>query len=200
MGKGSNLYFQQQQARQLREMERHQAAASGRPLRKLTWTERNVLGLKDEPEDRPQAPRARGTGGRRDRRPSATTLPEVAAQRSTSDDGSTSAEQRPTSGGTAGGGPGLVLDGYLVLVAWDGETLTVTARNKAAQIALRGPDHREGPLVLRADEIASTELKPATALVNGRITVRTTAGRTYPLHFRRRSNAEFARLYKALPG
>ena len=163
MGKGSNLYFQQQQARQLREMERHQAAASGRPLRKLTWTERNVLGLKDEPEDRPQAPRARGTGGRRDRRPSATTLPEVAAQR-------------------------------------DGETLTVTARNKAAQIALRGPDHREGPLVLRADEIASTELKPATALVNGRITVRTTAGRTYPLHFRRRSNAEFARLYKALPG
>jgi hypothetical protein len=47
MGKGSDLYFQQQQARQLRALERHAAEQSGLPLRELTWTERNVLGVKD---------------------------------------------------------------------------------------------------------------------------------------------------------
>jgi hypothetical protein len=47
VGKGTNLYFQQQQARQLRELERHAAEQSGLPLRQLTWTERNVLGVKD---------------------------------------------------------------------------------------------------------------------------------------------------------
>ena len=47
MGKGSDLYAQQQQAKQLRAIERATAAASGQPLRKLSWTERTVLGVKD---------------------------------------------------------------------------------------------------------------------------------------------------------
>jgi|LULQ01.1.fsa_nt_gb hypothetical protein len=47
MGKGSDLYAKQQQAKQLRAIERSTAAAAGQPVRKLSWTERNVLGVKD---------------------------------------------------------------------------------------------------------------------------------------------------------
>jgi hypothetical protein len=47
MSKGSNLFAQQQQAKQLRAIERSTAAAAGQPVRKLSWTERNLLGVKD---------------------------------------------------------------------------------------------------------------------------------------------------------
>jgi len=47
MGKGKDLYAQQQQAKQLRAIERSVAAAAGQPARKLSWTERMVLGVKD---------------------------------------------------------------------------------------------------------------------------------------------------------
>jgi hypothetical protein len=106
----------------------------------------------------------------------------------------------PRGAGTAEGAPGRQVRGYMIDVTWDGQTLTVLPSNLAARVALLGQDHREGALALAADEIESTELKPANALVNGRITVRTKDGRTYLLHFRRKSNTEFARLYKALPG
>lgn len=46
MGK-KGLYFQQQQAKQLRAIERNTAQAAGRAPTKLSWLERNVLGVKD---------------------------------------------------------------------------------------------------------------------------------------------------------
>lgn len=47
MGKGNNLFGQQLQAKQLRAIERATAAAAGQEPRKLSWTERYVLGVKD---------------------------------------------------------------------------------------------------------------------------------------------------------
>jgi hypothetical protein len=47
MGKGSDLFAQQQQAKQLRAIERSTAAAAGESARPLGWIERNVLGVKD---------------------------------------------------------------------------------------------------------------------------------------------------------
>lgn len=43
----SNHYHKQQQARQLREIERNTALAAGVQPRKLTWAEKNVMGVKD---------------------------------------------------------------------------------------------------------------------------------------------------------
>jgi hypothetical protein len=197
MGKGSNLYFQQQQARQLREMEKHQAAQSGRPLRKLTWTERNVLGLKDEPSTPPPESGAESEWTAEEEARYARLRRKE--DRHTANE-ATEAVGVPSSAAAKEVASSIGVRGYLISVTWDGQTLTVIADNKIARVALQGKDHGEGPLVLQADEIASTELKPAGALTNGRIAVRTRDRRTFLLHFRRKSNAEFARLYKALPG
>lgn len=47
MGTGSRIWLAKQQAKQLRAIERAQAEQSGLPLRKLTFIERHVLGLRD---------------------------------------------------------------------------------------------------------------------------------------------------------
>ncbi|WP_300640510.1 hypothetical protein [Nocardioides sp.] len=201
MGKGSNLYFQQQQARQMREMEKHLAAQSGQPLRRLTWTERNVLGLKEEPETHGRAfPRLTPPQptppqpSRRDPHPPADEV-EVSGEPA----GGT-APQAPPAVQPLEGSPGMGVRGHLIDVTWDGRHLTVSADNAAARIALRGPEHASGPLVLPAEQIASTELKPPGTLTNGHLTIRTTDGRSYLLHFRRKQSSAFARLYKSLPG
>lgn len=46
-------YHKQKQAQQLREIERNTAAAAGVEPRKLTWTEKNVMGVKDPKNPRP---------------------------------------------------------------------------------------------------------------------------------------------------
>lgn len=90
------------------------------------------------------------------------------------------------------------LRGYMIEVTLDGETLTVEGTNKPARIALRGIDHDAGPVVLNREQIASVEHKKASALVNGKVTVKTATGEKYDLHFRKKSNDEFEQLAAAL--
>lgn len=88
--------------------------------------------------------------------------------------------------------------GYMIDVTLTDEALTVEGTNKPAQVALRGERHSEGPLVIPRNEIASVEHKKANALVNGSVTVKTTAGERYVLHFRKKSNDDFTALAAAL--
>lgn len=88
--------------------------------------------------------------------------------------------------------------GYMIDVTLDDEALTVEGTTKPARMALRGADHGAGPLVIRREEIAGVEHKKASALTNGNVTVKTTAGDRYVLHFRKKSQDEFAALADAL--
>lgn len=90
------------------------------------------------------------------------------------------------------------MDGYMVRVSLRDGVLTAEGKNKAAQVALRGEERNQGPVVLPVSDIERVEHKAANALVNGRVTVHATGGRKYVLHFRRKSNAEFAELARAL--
>jgi hypothetical protein len=63
MGRGSDLFAQQQQAKQLRAIERSTAAAAGESARPLGWIERNVLGVKDPKHSAPH-PRAESDAAR----------------------------------------------------------------------------------------------------------------------------------------
>jgi hypothetical protein len=88
-------------------------------------------------------------------------------------------------------------DGYMIRVRWDGQTLRVHGVNKMARVALNGSDHGDD-VVLARDEIEQAQLRDATMLVNGSLTVRTVAGRKHILHFRRKHQADFARLAESL--
>lgn len=88
--------------------------------------------------------------------------------------------------------------GYMIDVTLDDQALTVEGTTKPARIALRGSEHDSGPVVIRRDQIAGVEHKKAGAMVNGHVTVTTTAGEKYVLHFRKKSNDEFAALAQAL--
>jgi hypothetical protein len=88
--------------------------------------------------------------------------------------------------------------GYMLEVQYDGHTLTAEGTNKASQTALRGQDYAAGPLVLPREDIARVELKPASALTNGRLTVHTADGGKYVLHFRRKQADDFTALAAAL--
>lgn len=88
--------------------------------------------------------------------------------------------------------------GYMVEVEWDGDTLTATGTNKASQVALAGAEHAAGPVVVPAANIARVEVKSASALVNGRVTVHTHDGARYVLHFRRKQADAFTELARAL--
>lgn len=90
------------------------------------------------------------------------------------------------------------LRGYMQEVTLTDDTLTVEGTNKAARVALRAIEAGEGPLVLPRSEIERVEHKPANPMVNGRITVHARDGKKYLLHFRRKSNDEFAALAREL--
>ena len=92
----------------------------------------------------------------------------------------------------------MEIHGYMVDVEWDGEELVATGTTKAARMALRGQQHGDGPVRIARDAMASVTIKDASALVNGRITVRTAAGQEYKLHFRRKQAPEFRELAAAL--
>lgn len=102
----------------------------------------------------------------------------------------------------SGGGKIIVsamkIDGYMIRAEYNGELLCLDGTNKAAQVALRGEDHDQGPLMLPVSDIAAVELKPASVLANGRLTVRTKDGRKYSAHFRRKQQADWERLEAAL--
>ena len=93
---------------------------------------------------------------------------------------------------------GMNARGYMIEVTLTDDTLTVEGTTKPARIALRGINHDAGPVVVPRADIASVEHKKANVVINGRVTVRTTAGEKYDLHFRNKSNDEFAALAAAL--
>lgn len=90
------------------------------------------------------------------------------------------------------------VQGYMVRVSYDGQTLTAEGTNKASQVALAGQDHAAGRVVLTRAEIERVEFKGASALTNGRLTVHSTEGRKYVLHFRRKQTDGFSELAQAL--
>lgn len=117
----------------------------------------------------------------------------------------------------------MKISGYMNEVQWDGQTLRARGTNKAAHLALMGPnevdaddyvqaDQTRGDmvkggarairdtaalpdeLVLDADEFTVEKFKTANALVNGQLVLRTREGRKHQLHFRRKHNDGFAAL------
>jgi hypothetical protein len=87
--------------------------------------------------------------------------------------------------------------GYMIDVQWDGETLRVHGKNKAARVALAGEDHATDVVVPR-EEIVEVKFRDASALVNGQLTVSAADGRKYRLHFRRKQRNGFRELGRAL--
>lgn len=101
------------------------------------------------------------------------------------------------------------MDGYMIEVECDDGTIRVHAKNKTAQRALtgwevtldeagsmsRGRVHSGAADVeVPRSEIANVTFKSANPLVNGNLTVVTTGGKKYQLHFRRKQQADFERL------
>lgn len=88
---------------------------------------------------------------------------------------------------------GMVVEGYMIEATWDGATLRVHAKNRAAAVALSGENHRED-VIVTAGHIASVAFKDASMMVNGHLVVTTVAGQSYKLHFRRKQQAGMAEL------
>ena len=86
----------------------------------------------------------------------------------------------------------------MIEVTWYGNTLVVHGKNKAARVALAGEGHGDGDVVIPRYEIDHVTFKDANALVNGNLTVHTTGGRKYQLHFRRKQRDDFRELAKQL--
>jgi hypothetical protein len=81
-------------------------------------------------------------------------------------------------------------------VSWDGSTLRVHGKNKAARVALAGQDHATDVVIPR-DRITAVTIKDANMLVNGNLRV-TADGKTYQLHFRRKQAEDFRALAESL--
>lgn len=92
------------------------------------------------------------------------------------------------------------MDGYMTEVTYEDDVLTVRGKNKAARVALAGADHKAGDVVIARNEIASTEYKPSKlgGTINGNLIVTTTDGKRYQLHFRKKQQADFEELARAL--
>jgi hypothetical protein len=90
------------------------------------------------------------------------------------------------------------VDGYLIGVEYDEQTLRVHGKNKVAQIALAGAAYNAGDVVILRPAIAGVRFKAASPLVNGKLVVTTTDGHVYQLHFRRKQQADFERLANEL--
>lgn len=91
----------------------------------------------------------------------------------------------------------MQLDGYMVRVWWDGAWLVAEPTNKAARFGLTGPGG-EPRLTLHRDNIASVTYTGATMLVNGRVTLETHDGHSFPLNYRRKARDGFATLVAEL--
>lgn len=102
------------------------------------------------------------------------------------------------------------MDGYMIDVQYDAETVRVHAKNKAARGALTGWETtltakedgtpnlqtRAGATdveILRSS-IASVTFKGASMMTNGNLVVVTTGGAKYQLHFRKKQQAGFETL------
>lgn len=106
------------------------------------------------------------------------------------------------------------MDGYMIDVQCDEQTLHVHAKNKAARGALTG---WEATIVMNDDGkprvkmtagtdtieipramIASATFKGASMMVNGNLVVTTTDGDKFQLHFRKKQQADFEALASEL--
>ena len=58
------------------------------------------------------------------------------------------------------------MDGYMIDVSRDEQTLSVRGKNKAAKIALAGEAHGDGDVVIPRFTIAGVRFKGANMLVN----------------------------------
>ena len=95
----------------------------------------------------------------------------------------------------------------MVEAEWDGQTLRMRGSNKASHYALAGftsdpesgmPVRHEGDVVVERADIASVDIKDASRLTNGCLTITTRAGRTFQMHFRRKQAGDFVALAQAL--
>lgn len=87
----------------------------------------------------------------------------------------------------------MELTGYMCQVSFDGQTMTARGTNRASHAALVGPGN-DGDLVLPVDQATGVELRDATRLVNGRLTVTDSSGTRHVLHFRRKGSEGFREL------
>ncbi|NNG39703.1 DUF4236 domain-containing protein [Flexivirga sp. ID2601S] len=82
------------------------------------------------------------------------------------------------------------LNGYGIIVDFDGRTLTARATNAISARALLGAAHENRTLTVRRKDITSVRYRASTALVNGLIEVRTAAGTSFQLHFLHRQGEQ----------
>lgn len=113
----------------------------------------------------------------------------------------------------------IEVTGYGCEVSWDGETLRAKGTNSFAHRALMGQnrDFQESDadgltrsevvskvmeipseLVINKDEFTVEKFKTANAFVNGSLTLLSSAGVKYQLHFRRKDNEAFAKLHELI--
>ena len=86
------------------------------------------------------------------------------------------------------------IDGYLIAIEYDEQSLRIRGKNAVARVALAGPDHGKGDVVIPREAIARATFQAANPLVNGKVVVTTSDGHAYQLHFRRKQQADFERL------
>jgi tetratricopeptide (TPR) repeat protein len=89
--------------------------------------------------------------------------------------------------------PAVSIQGYGIDVDYDGQTIRVHPHNKAVAVALAGQDHGQDVVISRA-AMADIRFKDANALVNGNLTICTTDGKKFQLHFRKKHRDNFKAL------
>jgi hypothetical protein len=92
----------------------------------------------------------------------------------------------------------VAIDGYRIDVECDEQSLRVRAKNNAARAALTGKAHGDGALVIPQSTIVDVKFKAARMFVKGKLSVRTTDGHKYRMHFRKRQQGDFERLAQQL--
>lgn len=90
------------------------------------------------------------------------------------------------------------MDGYMIDVQCDADTLRVKGKNKTAQMALAGKAWDEGDVVIPRSSIATVTFKGASMMVNGNLIVTTTNGGKYQMHFRKKQQGDFRDLAQQL--
>ena len=92
------------------------------------------------------------------------------------------------------------MDGYRIYVECDEQNLRVRGKNKAARVAITGEALGDGDVVIPQSTITGVKFKPASVLIKGRLSVTTTDGHKYRMHFRKRRQGDFKRLEEELDG
>jgi len=86
------------------------------------------------------------------------------------------------------------MDGYMINVECDEQTLRVRVKKKTARFALTGDAHGDGDVVIPRSTIEGVKFKAASMFVKGKLSVRTTDGHKYQMHFRKKQQGDFERL------